>query len=288
MKKSILFRLLVIFSVICISALYANAFNTKHREFSRTNEKELRVILDISFGSVTIERAAGDKIAIVDYDNEESNSQKLYISYDITNGMGLLHVRLKKPSNFWDDDENSDSQNHLDIKLGDAVPISFEMEIGAGKGEINLTGLQVKDFRISTGASSVKINCDKPNPISADDILVESGVGKFIGTNFGNLNFRYLKFSGGVGSYKLDLNGTYNQSAEAEIEVGLGSINVNIPRSLPAKLLYDDHWFSSFRLDNDFEETREGVYETEDFRNSSTHITLHLEAGLGSVKVYRK
>lgn len=289
MKNSILFRFILLIGAICTVAVYAYAVHTKHREFSRTNEKEVRVILDISFGSITIERGKGDKIAEVDYNEDESNNQKLYISYDISNEMGILHIKLKKPTDFWDDDEDSEgNRNHLYIKLGDAVPISFEIELGAGKGEIDLTDLQVKEFKISTGASSVEMDCKKPNLISTNDISIESGVSKFTGKNLGNLNFRYLKFSGGVGSYKLDFNGNFRQSAEAQLEVGLGSISIYVPKSIPAKLIYDDNWLSSFSLDDDFEKTRKGVYETEDFQESSKHLTIRMEAGLGSVKVHRK
>jgi hypothetical protein len=289
MKNSILFRFTFLLGAICTIVIYAYGFQTKHREFSRTNEKEVRVILDISFGSISIGRGKGDKIAVVDYNEEESNSQKLYISYDISSESGVLHIKLKKPTHFWDDDEDSKgNRNHLDIKLGDAVPISFEIELGAGNGEIDLTDLQVKDFKISTGASSVKMKCEKPNPISAGDISIESGVSKFTGVNLGNLNFHNLKFSGGVGSYRLDFDGKFRQSAEVDIEVGLGSINVNVPKSIPAKLIYDDHWLSSFSLDDDFEKTQKGIYETDDFQGSSKNIILRMEAGLGSVRVQRK
>jgi hypothetical protein len=289
MKNSKFFRLILLFGAACIVVLCAYARQTKHHEFSRTHEKEVRVILDISFGSITIERGESDKIAVVDYDEEESNMQKLYISYDISNESGTLDIKLKESTHFWDDDEdNKGHRNHLDIKLSNTVPISFGIELGAGKGEINLTDLQVKEFNISTGASSVTMKCGKPNPISADDISIESGVSKFTAIDLGNLNFRNLKFSGGVGSYKLDFNGTLRQSAEVQIEVGLGSINVYVPKSIPAKLVYDDNWLSSFSLDDDFEKTRKGVYETTDFQDSSKRLTIRMEAGLGSVRVHRK
>ena len=289
MKNSKLFRLILLFGAACTVVLCAYARQTKHREFSRTHEKEVRVILDISFGSITIERGESDKIAVIDYDEEESNMQKLYISYDISHESGTLHIKLKESTHFWGDDgDRKGHRNHLDIKLGDTVPISFEIELGAGKGEINLTDLQVKEFNISTGASSVTMKCEKPNPISADDISIESGVSKFTAMDLGNLNFRNLKFSGGVGSYNLDFNGSFRQSAEVQIEVGLGSINVYVPKSIPAKLVYDDNWLSSFSLDDDFEKTRKGVYETDDFRDSSQRLTIRMEAGLGSVRVHRK
>jgi len=289
MKNSIKFLLLLLGCAVCAVAAFAYTLQSTHREFSRTKEKELRVILDVSFGSISIKRDEQDKIASVDYSEEEAAKQKLYISYDISKETGTLYIKLKESTHFWGDDNDRNSLNrHLDIKLSTAVPISFELELGAGKGDIDLTDLQVKDVKISTGASSVTMKCNKPNPIFADDISIESGVSKFTATNLSNLNFRNLKFSGGVGSYKLDFDGKLRQSAEAQIEVGLGSVYVYIPKTIPTKLVYDDNWLSSFKLDDDFEKTRSGVYETSDFQDASKRLIIRMESGLGSVRVSRK
>jgi hypothetical protein len=113
-------------------------------------------------------------------------------------------------------------------------------------------------------------------------------VSKFTATDLSNLNFSKLKFSGGIGSYKLDFNGKLKQSAEVQIEVGLGSIKIYIPKSIPARLVYDDHWLSSFHIDDDFDKKQNDVYETEDFDNTSKHLIIQMEAGLGSVRVHRK
>lgn len=276
-------------SAVCIITSFAHIVENKHREFNRTKEKELRVILDISFGSISIRQCEEDKIASIDYNEEEDAKQKLYISYDISNETGTLYIKLKESTHFWGDDGDRNGHNrHLDINLGNTIPISFELELGAGNGDIDLTDLQMKDVKISTGASSVTLKCSKPNPISADDVSIESGVSKFTASNLSNLNFHHLKFSGGVGSYKLDFDGKLRQSAEVQIEVGLGSINVYVPNTIPTKLVYDDNWLSSFKLDDDFEKTRSGVYETNDFQDASKRLTIRMESGLGSVKVYRK
>jgi hypothetical protein len=293
MKNSLSYRFFILVGTISAMAAFAQAFQSNHREFSRTKEKELKVLLDVSFGNISIVRGEQDIIAAVDYDIEETDKRKFLISYDISNEIGILRIKLKESKDinyrFWNDNEDrSGHRRHLDIKLSDAVPISFEVELGAGTGDIDLTDLQVKDLKISTGASSVTLKCSKPNPIFTDDVTFESGVSKFTALDLGNLNFRNLKFSGGVGSYKLDFNGKFRQSAEVQIEVGLGSINVYIPKTIPTKLVYDDNWLSSFNLDDDFEKQRSGVYETEDFQDAFKRLTIRLESGLGSVKIRRK
>jgi len=289
MKYSVKISSLFLAGAVCFISASSLALESKHREFSRTKEKELRVILDVSFGSISIKQGEHDKIASVDYSEEEDAKQKLYISYDISNETGTLYIKLKESTHFWSDDADRNGHNrHLDITLSGTVPISFELELGAGNGDIDLTDLQVKDVKISTGASSVIMKCSKPNSISADDVTIESGVSKFTAINLSNLNFRNLKFSGGVGSYKLDFDGRLRQNTEVQIEVGLGSIDVNVPKNIPAKLVYDDNWLSSFKLDDDFEKTRNGVYETDDFQNASNRLTIRLESGLGSVRVRRR
>ena len=65
---------------ICALAAFASNLENKHREFSRTKEKELRVILDVSFGSISIERSEEEIIASVDYSEEEDAKTKtIYI-----------------------------------------------------------------------------------------------------------------------------------------------------------------------------------------------------------------
>jgi hypothetical protein len=289
MNKTILIRILQLITAIIIFATFVQAFDSKHREISRSKEKSLHIFLEVSFGSISIERGESDKIATIDYNEEETSKQKVFISYEIVDGSGELHIKTKESRIPWDDDEDhEDHHNDLYIKLSDAVPISFEIDLGAGKGDINLTDLQVKDMKISTGASKVMLKCNKPNPISADDIFIESGVGKFTAKDLANLNSNNLKFSGGIGSYTLDFSGKFNRNTEAQVEIGLGTIKIDIPKSIPAQIVYDDHWLSSFHIDGDFSKKQDDVYETEDFDNASKHIIIRLESGLGSVRITRK
>ena len=283
---------ILLIPVICAVTLVAarlHATEIQHREYSRTKEKELRVVVEVSFGTLTLERGMSDKIAVIDYKESSDTKNKLQLSYEVSGTKGTLRIKLKESVSFWDgDSDNRHNDRHLSLQLTDAIPLSFDVELGAGKGNINVTGLQVKDMRISTGASSVTLECSEENPITAENVEIESGVSKFTAHQLSNINFQSLKFSGGVGSYKLDFGGMLHQDAEASIEVGLGSITIDLPKNLPAKLVYDDNWLSSFSVDDDFEKKHSGTYVTEDFEDAKERLTLNIEAGLGSVKVRRK
>ncbi len=261
-----------------------------HREFTRTKEQTVRVVVDVAFGSLTLERLTDSRIATVDYDESEDDEHKVIVSYEVDGNEGVLKIRLKKSSHFWGDgdSENGNKDRHLTLRLTKELPLTLDVELGAGRGEIDLSELQVRDLKISTGASSVALRCDEPNQIAAGDVEIESGVSKFTASNLSNLNFHSMKFSGGVGSYRLDFAGSLRRDADVKVEVGLGSIVVNIPQQIPARVFYDDSWLSSFDLDDAFEKERNGVYQTSNFTDSSNRLTLRIESGLGSVKVRRR
>ncbi len=283
-------KLLLSWALLIVPLVPAVAIQELHKEIPRGKEKTLYALIDISFGTLTIERGEPEKLAVVDYQDENDDSNKLQVSYSPSGDEGRLKIRLRKSSKFWrdEDDEGDSHDRKLKLKFSDALPITLEIELGAGRGDIDLTGLQVKDLKVSTGASSVTLRCDEPNRISANNITIESGVSKFTATNLCNTNFRTLKFSGGVGSYKLDFGGTPRQRADAHIEVGLGSVSVTVPKHVATRLLYDENWFSSFDVDRGFTKERSGVYVSDESNREDNVLTIQIESGLGSVKVRRK
>ncbi len=267
------------------------AQGTLHKEISRGSEKELIVTIDVSFGKVYISRGEASKVVIADVRApREADPDEFQIDYHIRGDRGELVIRSKERRGFWktrdEDDDNQDREWNL--KFTDAVPITFRIELGAGKGELDLSGLQIRNMKVSSGASAVDMFCDRPNPINAESIIIESGVSRFTATNLTNTNFRKLKFSGGVGAYKLDFGGKLRQDADAKIEVGLGAVTVTLPKDIQARVMYSDSWFSSFDLDGNFNHRRNGVYETEGYSSSTPTISIQIESGLGSVKVRRR
>ena len=266
------------------------AQGTMHKEITRGPEKELIVTVDVSFGTIFVAKGEASKIVIADVKApREADPDEFQIDYRIRNGRGELMIRSKERKGFWksrDDDDEEDRE--WTLRFTDAIPITFKIELGAGKGELDLSGLQIKDLKVSSGASSVDMFCDEPNPIDAESIVIESGVSKFTATNLTNTNFRKLKFSGGVGAYKLDFGGTLRQDANAKIEVGLGAVTVTLPHDLQARIYYDDSWFSSFDLDGSFSHRKSGMYETEGYSSNKPTISIQIESGLGSVRVRRR
>jgi hypothetical protein len=260
------------------------------REISSSGEREVAVTVDVSFGTLHIRQGVKDKIAIVEYEEDPEDEERLEFSYRLSEGKGKLRIesrdrRRKKR----DKDRNPrETSKEWHMQFTPLVPLSFDLDLGAGKGIIDLTGMKVQALSLSSGASTAELICEKPNPVSLEKFVIESGVSKFTASNLCNTNFRKLKFEGGVGAYKLDFGGKLQQSADVDIEVGLGAVTIIIPEDVPARVTYDHSWLSAFDIEEGFVKSKKGVYETPSYAKSDKKLTIRVESGLGSVKVRRR
>jgi hypothetical protein len=279
----------ILISGALIIPAFVNASEKGHREFKITREKSLSIQAEITFGNVMIRKGDSEKSVSLDFNDRIDDKKNIAISYETEGDTGILRIKMKKHENFWRDDEDrGDDHRYLTVGIPGDIPVALDIELGAGKGDLDLTGLRVREFKISSGASNVNIRCDKPNKIIADNVVIESGVSRVTASELSNLNFRNLQFCGGVGAYKLDFSGSLREDADVKVEVGLGSISISIPKSFPAKVIYDDNWFSSFEIDDGFIEKEDGVFETEETGDIMKSLTIRLDSGLGSVRIKRK
>jgi hypothetical protein len=60
-----------------------------------------------------------------------------------------------------------------DLVLNGSIPLSLELETGASETRLSLTDLQVRDLRVSTGASSTTV--DLPARAGMTRVRIESG-----------------------------------------------------------------------------------------------------------------
>ena len=262
------------------------------REIGRTTERELNVVLSSSFGSVLIEKGEQGKVLVAEGGTESDVSSKMNMDYSIRNRVGYLDLVLWEECKEEKGKRGSYSMRDFKsgkwyLKFSDAVPISFDLELGVGKGNFDLTGLQVSDFDLSTGASDVDLSFDQPNKSSMDNMNIESGVSKFTGRNLGNANFKRFHFHGGVGSYTLDFSGDLRHEADVDIEVGLGVLTIIVPSDVGARLSCEESWVSRLDCDRDFVRTSKDQYETDNYATASGKMNIRIDSGLGSIKIKR-
>jgi hypothetical protein len=289
---------LFLIPAVCIFATAGfvyKAANHYHKDFPLKNEKELKVTLDAGFGNIWIAKGESNQILAADISADLPHEIGQYIDYSSRDRIGYLNINTTESVTSSEGRHKHNGSFHIsgfehndwNLKFTDAAPISFDVQLGLGKGDIDLSGLDIKDLNLSTGASSVNLLFDKPNKSVIDQITIETGLSKFVGSGLCNANFRHLKFEGGVGGYSLDFAGKLDREVSADIEVGLGSLTVSLPEDIGAKIIYEKSLVAHLSIPREFREQDEGTYLSSNYYSAQGKIILHIEAGLGSVTIQR-
>lgn len=284
---------LVIMSVVpALGFLYLIGEKFK-KEFPITNERELKVDIEAGFGSINIEKGFPNQLITVDIDADLEKDPSELIDYYKRDGTGYLSINTtdalvaKEKEKKHSMHISGFEDNNWLMRFSQSVPISFDIELGMGKADIDMTGLQVKDLSLSTGASSVILRFDEKNKAFIENLSIETGLSKFKAYGLSNANFQNLKFEGGVGSYLLDFGGSLDHEVNVDIEIGLGSVTLVVPDHLGAKIYYEKSWIASIDLPKNYEEEEENTYLSSNYYDSKGKLNFHVEAGLGSVTIKR-
>jgi len=283
-------RLLIFIAIafLVVSSVVAGRLE-KVKEFVIAKEAQIiEIECDLAAGEFTIKSGDIEEIAEIDIEYDKRTIE-YEIDYSERGKKGYLFIDIDHRKNRYFDDLD-DFENNWDIVLSDRFEISIDLDIGACEADFDFGGIRLTDLDIDVGAAFGVIDFSEPNKARLREINIDAGASSLEMHNLGNANFEYFKFSGGVGSYDLDFRGKYNGESKINIEIGLGTGDIILPRNVPVRVETEGgNWLSSIDFHNDdLDEIEDDIYETDDFENAKTRIVLRLEVGLGSIDVYWK
>lgn len=273
----------LVLCLICFLTAIAAAspVERENKTINRQDESKLEVSMD--FGAGTIELARGDADKILDAHFEyEPKYVDLFVDYDTRGTTGILEL---SGDFFRDSYYDKDITNDWRVKLTDALPMTVAMDMGAAEADIDFTGLQITDLDMDIGAADARLWWDKPNPVSMREMKIDCGASSFKMSGIGNANFEYLDFEGGVGSFDLDFTGDWQQSAEADFDVGLGSLEIILPSDIGVRIVTDDSFLSSVDVDRRYREVDDDEYESGNYADAKIRLTIRISIGMGSVDI---
>lgn len=277
--------LIVVASLVLLLAVAVSAGRAKHSTEVIPMTGATNAVIDIQFaaGRLIINPKDIPDLAELDlfYDPE-------FIDVIIEKDVRDQTLYVSAESDFDSHRRNmNDIDNDWEMNVSTRTPMELRMEMGACKAELDLGGVPISELSLDIGAASGTLEFSSPNPSRLKEFEIEAGASSLDLANIGNANFELFKFSGGAGSFDLDLRGEYTGESEVEIEVGLGSVDIILPRGLPVRIeSAKDEWFSSVDLHGgDLDEVEDGVYESPDFEKATVRLTLRLDVGMGSVDI---
>jgi hypothetical protein len=284
--KKIIWKIFLVVITVCftMSIGFAKKDDLKkvHKEIKFQGERKLTVKIDFGGGVIDLGKNNTGDILNADF---EYNPDKfdMHIDYDKIEETGRLYLRSKSEEGHLDFDTDD---NYWHLQFTDRVPIDFEIDVGACETEFDFTGLKINNLDLDLGASSTQIIFRKPNPEPIPEINIDVGASKLKIEGLGNANFDRLSFDGGVGDFTLDFSGELRGKAYVDINVGLGSLTILLPENIGVRIRKEGSFLSSFSIDEDeFQEVKSDVYESENFGRTEGELIFDIEIGLGLVEI---
>ncbi|HVP58706.1 MAG TPA: toast rack family protein [bacterium] len=148
--------------------------------------------------------------------------------------------------------------NEWDLKLAENVPLNLAIEMGAGRGRLDLGSLSLGKLNINAGAGQLEVDLTGTPSVTRLD----------------------LKF--GAGAVKLDLTGEWKADLDAHIDGGVGAATLRLPTDVGVRVTAK-HGFGSvnaggFARDGD-------AYVNEAYGNSKVTLNINVATGLGEINL---
>ncbi len=247
---------------------------------SRLVTNEDRLIVEVSYGAGVLKLSRGDEgslyRALFRFDEEsaepiaEYGNQRLDIGIDLHGHRGR-NFRGK-----------SDGPS-LDLQLGPEVPADIELEFGAGRADVDLTGIPVSRLELNTGASESVLRIRELNPEPMEEAIIAVGAADLRVSGIGNFNTSEIEVNAGLGAVVLELDGSWVQNAMLSVEMGLGALEIHVPESLGIRVRRKSRFLSSF--DAERLVRRGDVYESVNWDAADRRVEIEISAALGSVDI---
>ncbi len=166
------------------------------------------------------------------------------------------------------------------------TPLAVNIKLGAAEADLDFGGLNLEKLVYETGASDTHIRFSEPNRGTAEYCSFKAAAAAFRVDDLGNSRCERISFSGGVGDLELDFSGEWKHDATADINVGLGGIEIRVPDDLGVRVEK-----STFLMSFDapgLVEQGDGVWLSRNWDDARHHLTITVSGALGGIKIARR
>ena len=252
----------------------------KAEQIEYSGESSLRLKIEYTGGDLEIERTDKDMLADIELFYESEDEEPI-IEYESSSSRPTL--RIRSPRMTRDNISLNELQgNQWRIKLSAKVQVDVEIECGAVTGIFDLTGMQVSDLSIEIGAGELDLEFKEPNSENPD-IRIDAGAATVDAYGLCHANFRLFKFNGGVGKSHLSFDGDYKQRGTVELNFGVGTNTVLLPRAIGARVWKDGSFLSPLSI-RGFDKDGD-VYYSKNYDEATGKLDIDVNMGVGHTSV---
>lgn len=253
---------------------------TSYQQSELVQEEELlEVDFELNLGTLEIEEGSPLYTYELDLDYDEESSEPR-LKYRRNDKVGHLNFHLGGEGI----SIASITGTHLNVRLNPNIPLRLNGRTGVGMSEIDLSGMKLDWLRLESGVGKTELFMLEPNRSVCQTVVIRSGLGALEITGLGNFGFRNFEFKGGIGSATLDFSGNWNNVGQVEIEVGVGGVEILLPRSLGAEIQFSKSFLSEISVDG-FDNKSEDTYVSDNINRVNKVLRIIVRTGIGRVGI---
>ncbi len=266
-----------------VATAEAQSWKTINKSRKLRSQEFLDVRIEYAVGRFEVRQGSDNQLYRLDsrYDEDVFNLTTSYLESD---RRGRLVIDIDGRNDL-DDLDYDHEAGHLRLDLTGETPLSLSMKFGAAEANLDLGGLRLQNLLLETGASDTHVTFSEPNKETAEYCTFKAGAASFKVDDLGNSGCQNISVSGGVGKLALDFSGKWKNDAEADINVGLGTIEISVPAELGVRI--DKSTFlMSFKAPG-FEKQDGGVWVSRNWDTAKHHLTVSVSGAFGGITVAR-
>jgi hypothetical protein len=107
--------------------------------------------------------------------------------------------------------------------------MQLQLDIGAAESDFDLSGLQLEQLTLQTGATDTRVRFEAPNPRRLRTVNLQVGAASVHVVGLGYANAEHIELNLGVGQATLDFGGDWRGDMSLSLNAALGSVTVRVP-----------------------------------------------------------
>ncbi|MCH7520111.1 MAG: hypothetical protein IIB42_00215 [Candidatus Marinimicrobia bacterium] len=249
------------------------------------NVEVLEIVIEFGFGEIRVERGNPAK-AVTGYVQYNEETIRPRTTYEVSGSTARFRLVTESRRRGWGHafrDNGMDSPES-ELYFTTRVPLEIDFSCGFGEARLDLGELQVKELSLDNGLGETTLDFSTLNRTRLRRLSVENGLGELTARHLSNARATRLSFDTGLGSADLDFSGEELRDMRIDINVGLGSVTLRIPRGYRVELEAEESFLSSVNTRGMIQLDR-GRYRTQDFDSDRPTLRINASVGLGSIDV---
>jgi hypothetical protein len=209
---------------------------------------------------------------------------EVYLNLEEVHSEGLSQTISTR---FFGASEKESSDKLWKMYLTDGKPYFLEFNYGVGNANIDLSGLAVKNLKISTGSADVNVGYYSAleNQIDMDSFFVKVDLGSVNVKNVNLSRARFVMADVGFGNMTLDFSNKPLVSNKIKGSVGAGNLTIILPKNdTPVLVKIQDSWLCSVKVPSSLKKVAENTFANAAYsKNAKNALVFDLDVSMGNI-----